>query len=186
MYYLKSRVTGIQATSDGYSAKRRKGSENMSNIVENQNTWMYDKETGLRYVFVPSISSTPVSRSNGGHLYDCPGCSNIWSLSTFRNPSDVVSRTTPVREGGVTVDFAISAARLSDCCWCGVPFPKEVSQQITDIQARANVKAALRIALSREGESPSLLDDIQTLRTKVTPTVLRHLRGERSKVRGVA
>ena len=155
--------------------------------MSNNNTWKYDKETGHRFIFVNSTSATPISRSNGCFLHDCPGCSNIWALSSYRNTSDVVSRTVPIREGGFTVDYAIDAARLADACWCGVPFPIQTGQQVTQSQARANVKAALRIALSREGELPSVVEDIQTLGAKVTSSMMRRLRGERSKkVKGVA
>lgn len=155
--------------------------------MSNNNTWKYDKETGHRFIFVNSTSATPISRSNGCFLHDCPGCSNIWALSPYRNTSDVVSRTVPIREGGFTVDYAIDAARLADACWCGVPFPIQTGQQVTQSQARANVKAALRIALSREGELPSVVEDIQTLGAKVTSSMMRRLRGERSKkVKGVA
>jgi len=149
--------------------------------MSNNNTWKYDKATGNRFVFVNSISATPISRSNGCFLHDCPGCPNIWALSPHRNTSTVVSRTVPVREGAAIVDFAIDAARLADACWCGVPFPTQTGQQVTQSQARVNVKAALRIALSREGELPSVIDDIQTLGTKVTSSMMRRLRGERSK-----
>ncbi|MEE2758968.1 MAG: hypothetical protein VYA86_03195 [Candidatus Thermoplasmatota archaeon] len=145
------------------------------------NTWKYDKATGQRFVFVNSISATRISRSSGSLLHDCPGCPNIWDLSPYRSTSKVVSRTVPVREGGEVVDFAIDAARLVDACWCGVPFPTQIGQQVTQSQARANVKAALRIALAREGELPSVVEDIQTLGTKVTSSMMRRLRGERSK-----
>jgi hypothetical protein len=60
-------------------------------------------------------------------------------------------------------------------------------QQVTEIQARSNVKKALRVALSREGEEPSVVEEIQTLRGKVTSKMLALLRGERyTKVRGSA
>jgi hypothetical protein len=157
----------------------------MSNNNENNTTWIFDNETGLRFVFVSSLDATPVSRSNGCYLHDCPGCSNIWALSPYRHTSGVVSRTIPVREGGVVVDHIISASRLGDSCWCGVPFPTQTPQQVTEIQARSNVKKALRVALSREGEEPSVVEEIQTLRGKVTSKMMALLRGERSsKVRG--
>jgi hypothetical protein len=159
----------------------------MRNNNQNNTTWIFDNETGLRFVFVSSLDETPVSRSNGCYLHDCPGCFNIWALSPYRRISDVVSRSIPLREGGVVVDYIIAASRLTDACWCGVPFPLEGPQQVTEIQARANVKKALHTALSREGEEPSVLEEIQTLRSKITPSLLRLLRGENStKAQGVA
>ena len=159
----------------------------MTNNNKNNTTWKYDNETDLRFVFVSSLDGTPVSRSNGCYLHDCPGCSNIWALSPYRHTTDAVSRTTPVREGGIIVDHIITASRLGDACWCGVPFPTRLPQQVTEVQARSNVKKALRVALSREGEEPSVLEELQTLSTKITPSLMRLLRGERSpKARGSA
>ena len=154
---------------------------------EKKNTWIYNRNTDTYWVVVPSLVNTPVSQSTGCNLYDCPGCSNIWELSPYRRTSEVISRTTPVREGGQVVGHVISSARLADACWCGVPFPGVIDKMVSEIKARANVKAALRVALSREGEEPSVVEEIQTLRGKVTSKMMQLLRGERSsKAQGVA
>ena len=149
--------------------------------------WNHDPKTDIRWVDVPSLANTPLSRSTGCSLHDCPGCTNIWALSPFRSTTQVVFRTTPVRAGGMVVDYAISAARLPDTCWCGVPFPREFQQKVTLIQTRANVESALRSALISMNEKPSIIAEIQNLRKKVTQSMLRKLRGERrASAKGVA
>jgi len=153
-----------------------------------KNTWAYNKNTDSRWVDVLSEADTPVSRSTGCLLHDCPGCSNIWALSPYARNTDVIYRPSNLLdENGKVIGFLITAARLADACWCGVPFPGDSLRAVTEHQARANIKAALRIALSREGENPSVVEEIQTLRGKITPSLLRQLRGEKpSKAGGVA
>ena len=167
----------------------RKEVNEMSNNNEQKNTWNYNRKTDTRWVDVLSEADTPVSRSTGCLLHDCPGCSNIWALSPYGRTPNVVSRAAPLRDEdtGKNIGFIITAARLADACWCGVPFPEESAQSVTENQARNNLKAALRIALAREGEKPTVVDEIQTLRGKITPSVLHLLRGERkAKAEGVA
>jgi len=154
---------------------------------EKKNTWVHNPKTDTRWVEVPTLADTPVGRSTGCNLHECPGCSNIWSLSPYTRTNTVVSRTTPVRENGKIVDHIISAARLAGACWCGVPFPGVLVKRVTEEQANVNVKTALRIALANEGEELGVLEELQLLRTKITPSMMRLLRGERTrKAEGVA
>ena len=107
------------------SPESRKEVNKMTN--ESKNTWYYNRNTDTHCVDLLSEADTPVSRSTGCLLHDCPGCSNIWALSPYGRTTDAVSRKSPLYcdETGKEIGFIITAARLADACWCGVPFPGE-------------------------------------------------------------
>ena len=148
--------------------------------------WINHPQTGSKTTLVNSRKNTRVSRSTGCLLHECPGCNNLWSLLSYRLPSQepVLFRTSMVQQGGEMVRV-ISDARHHDHCWCGVPFPMDEPVTVSQATAVANVHSALRTALAITGEDSNVLDEIQILTTKVTSSMMRKLRGERDK-RGTA
>ena len=148
--------------------------------------WINNPRNGSKSTIVNSLETTPVSRSTGNLLHQCPGCNNLWALSSYRPVAgeSVFFRTSPARQNG-EMTRVISDARHPDFCWCGVPFPGTTAVHVSQSFAVANLHAALRSALSLMGEETSILDEMQILTTKVTSSMLSKLRGERSD-RGVA
>jgi len=148
--------------------------------------WINNPRNGSKSTIVNSLENTPVSRSTGNLLHQCPGCNNLWAISSYRPVAgdSVFFRTSPARQNG-ELTRVISDARHPDFCWCGVPFPGTTAVQVSQSFAVANLHAALRSALSLMGEKSSVLDEMQILTTKVTSSMLRKLRGERSD-RGAA
>ena len=148
--------------------------------------WINNPRTGSKSTIVNSLENTPVSPSTGNLLHQCPGCNNLWALSSYRPVAEdsVFFRTSPARQNG-EVTRIISDARHSDFCWCGVPFPGATAVQVSQSLSVANLHSALRSAFALMGEKSSVLDEMQILTTKVTGSMLRKLRGERSD-RGAA
>ena len=148
--------------------------------------WINNPRTGSKLTIVNSLENTPVSRSTGNLLHQCPGCNNLWALSSYRPVADdsVLFRTSLAQQNGEMTRI-ISDARHPEFCWCGVPFPSANAVEVSQPLAVANLHSALRSALALMGEETSILDEMQILTTKVTGSMLRKLRGERSD-RGVA
>ena len=148
--------------------------------------WINNPSTGSKITLVNSLENTPVSRTIGCLVHECPGCKNLWALSAFRPVAgdSVLFRTSPARQNGEVIRV-ISDARHPDFCWCGVPFPGITAAKVSQSLAVANLHSALRSALALMGEKSSVLDEMQILTTKVTSSMMRKLRGERSE-RGVA